>query len=234
ALALAGSASEVRALDAAAFGWRAKDPRGPRPLLVIWVRHPDGKPATEIARRKQYYEELMFGRPDRGAHRDARRGFELTLVGYFNDQSGGKFTWRRAGFVGPLTAQVKGKEPVEIAQIAITAAAQQGLVDFKAFDANHDGKISPDELAILILLNEPHAIANQFYGRGRGFAIPGQNVIFAGGSAVFNDAAGLAPMVHELFHTVGGVDLYGPWGGCYHVADRLTPMGLNPADTKEI
>src|SRR5580704_11908520 len=49
--------------DLTAFGWRMKEAKGSRPLLVIWVRQPDDTPASEIERRKQYYEELFFGRP---------------------------------------------------------------------------------------------------------------------------------------------------------------------------
>ena len=37
------------------------------PLLVIWIRQHDDTPKAELDRRKQYYEETIFGRPDRFA-----------------------------------------------------------------------------------------------------------------------------------------------------------------------
>ena len=60
---LATSQSLAAEPDATAFGWRMKEAKGSRPLLVIWVRQPDDTPVSEIGRRKQYYEELLFGRP---------------------------------------------------------------------------------------------------------------------------------------------------------------------------
>jgi len=74
-LAAATVGSPAAALDATAFGWRAKEAKGTRPLLVIWVREPDDTPAGELARRKQYYDEVWFGRPAHGAYPDAVRTF---------------------------------------------------------------------------------------------------------------------------------------------------------------
>src|SRR5215469_12372565 len=62
ALTMVGG-SAARAFDAKSFGWNARPAAGKRPLLAIWVRPPDETPATELARRKQYYEDLIFGLP---------------------------------------------------------------------------------------------------------------------------------------------------------------------------
>jgi M6 family metalloprotease-like protein len=222
-LAVATAGSPAAALDASAFGWRLKEAKGTRPLLVIWVREQDDTPAAELARRKQYYDEVWFGRPAHGAYPDAVRTLEPTLVDFYRDQSAGTFTWRRAGFVGPLPIpadSLTGKGPGDIARIALTAAA--GHVDFRAFDTNHDGTIAYEELAVLVMSNVPNGQSNHF--RGGGFRIPGQNVTFAGGDGVVGEGVDLATVAHELFHTLGGIDLYGPWGGCYDMNRSVTVM----------
>jgi M6 family metalloprotease-like protein len=183
-------------------------------------------PASEIASLKQYFDELLFGRPAHGPYPEALRALEPTLVGYYQDASAGKFTWRRAGFVGPLRAPVHGKSALEIARLALTAAAVEGHVDFAAFDTNHDGVISPDELTLLIVANVPSAIGQAgHFGR---FRVPGQNVIFAGGDGVVGEGGTFGNIAHELFHTLGGIDLYGPMEGCYFINKEITLMAGTP------
>jgi M6 family metalloprotease-like protein len=223
ALFLMAHAADARGLDAASFGWRIKEAKGVRPLLVIWVREPDGTPASELARRKQYYEELLFVRPKHRDYPDALRLLEPTLVDYYRDQSAGQFTWRRAGFVGPLSAPVKGKSALEIAHMAVTAAAKDAHFNFRAFDTNRDGKITGEELTLLIISNQPHGQSNHFRGN-RAVAIPGQGVTFTGGDGVVGEGTTFGTIAHELFHSLGGIDLYGPWAGCYRLSTGLTLM----------
>jgi M6 family metalloprotease-like protein len=221
-----GAAPSARAVDARIFDFNQKPALGQRPLLVIWVRPLDETPASETARRKQYYEDLIFGQPRHAdAYPDRLRQLEPSVADYYRSASEGKFSWRRAGFVGPLVAPVAGKGEFDVARLAITAAAAEGRVNFKAFDRNHDGKISPDELTILVIFNGGGGggQANHF-GGNRAFKIPGQDVIFAGGDAVVNEGAAFAVLAHELFHTLGGVDLYGPWHGCLSVNEGLSLM----------
>jgi M6 family metalloprotease-like protein len=222
-LALAAGVSGARALDAKDFGWRMKEAKGIRPLLVIWVREPDDTPANEIERRKRYYEGLIFGRPPHRNYPDALRSLEPTLVNFYRDQSAGQFGWRRAGFVGPLSAPVKGKSALEIARLAVTAAAKEGHFNFRAFDSNRDGRITAEELTILVISNVPHGQSGHFWG-DRAFPVPGQAVTFTGGDGVVGEGGGLTVVAHELFHTLGGIDLYGPWGGCYDLNRGLTLM----------
>jgi hypothetical protein len=51
------------ALERGEFGWRRSEAVGSRPLLVIWIRPHDDTPANELERRKQYYEDIIFGTP---------------------------------------------------------------------------------------------------------------------------------------------------------------------------
>jgi M6 family metalloprotease-like protein len=142
-------------------------------------------------------------------------------LGFYREMSNGLFAFRRAGFVGPLPASVKGKSAAEIGRLAIATAARDGHVDFRKFDINHDGRISPNELAVLVIANVPNGQAHRY---GSGLAIAGQRIIYASTDGVIGEGAGLATMSHELFHGLGGIDLYGPWGQCYDLNRRLTLM----------
>jgi M6 family metalloprotease-like protein len=219
---LATIAPAAQAIDAKAFGFRRHEATGTLPLLVIWIRQHDDTPKLELARRKQYYEETIFGRPDRFAgYPDALRQLEPSVASFYQDASGGKFAWRRAGFVGPLEGPVsEQKDPRALARLAITAAATDGHFNFAAFDTNHDGKITDKELHILVIVSRPEGQAHA----GNAIAIPGQNVVFEGRDAVVGEGGSFATSNHELMHQIGAIDLYGPWGGCYYVNRGLTLM----------
>jgi hypothetical protein len=125
-------------LDAKAFSWRRLAAPASRPLLVIWIRQPDDTPASELQRRRQYYEDLIFGHSDQTrTYPDQVRQLEPSIASYYHEVSGGKFAWRRAGFIGPLNAPVRKKSAAEIAPLALSAAATDGHFNFAAFDANH-------------------------------------------------------------------------------------------------
>jgi hypothetical protein len=49
---------------------------------------------------------------------------------------------------------------------------------------------------------------------------PGQNVTFAGGDGVVGEGGTFGNIAHELFHTLGGTDLYGT--GCYYLNAGLS------------
>jgi hypothetical protein len=146
ALMIASAASfSAGALERGEFGWRRSEAAGQRPLLVIWIRPRDDTPASELERRKQYYEEIIFGTPQREeAWPERLRRFQPSLVDYYRRMSAGKFEWTRAGFVGPLTVSPPkpfgplsgppgdGKmDSDEIARLAVTTAATQGHFDFR-------------------------------------------------------------------------------------------------------
>jgi M6 family metalloprotease-like protein len=234
-------------LDARAFGWQRAAAAGARPLLVIWLRVPDNTPAGELARRKQHYEDLIFGRSGPPSdYPDAMRGLEPSLADFYRDMSGGRFTWRRAGFIGPLTLpEIKEKNSHDEAGYALTVAANH--FDFRPFDTNHDGKISATELAVLVIDNKgvsggqaDHFMQPVSGKREKMSAeprpIPGQGVSFAGADAVAGEG-GFATFAHELFHGLGGIDMYGPWHGCYSLSNHLTLMagtGGNTPDDENI
>jgi hypothetical protein len=55
-------------------------------------------------------------------------------------------------------------------------------------------------------------------------------VTFAGGDSIIGEGGTFATTAHELFHTLGGIDLYGPWGGCYDMNRGFTLMAGTGGD----
>jgi M6 family metalloprotease-like protein len=204
ALVLFGATAPLAALERGMFGWRGGEVAGRRPLLVIWLREADDMPADELAKYKQYYHDVVFGQSDGAPPAERRNHFELSVVGYYHEVSAGKFTFTRAGLVGPLGAPVKGRSVGEIAALALKAAAREGGIDFKAFDANRDGRIAPDELAVLIFTNVPLAGRRweDFSLADRSLSIPDLGVAFAGRVAVVGETDAFAIVNRELFHLI--------------------------------
>src|SRR5262249_48695789 len=61
------------------------------------------------------------------------------------------------------------------------------------------------------------------FGPG-GFPIPGQAVTYTGWRAVAGEGGSFMTYVHELFHTIGALDIYGPWNGCLPTNEGLSVM----------
>jgi hypothetical protein len=97
-LALVMCTAVAEALENGKFGWSAEPAAGRQPLLVIWLREADEIPAPELAKYRSYYEETVFGKAAPGF-----TGNRLSVIAYFQEVSAGKFTFERAGLVGPLT-----------------------------------------------------------------------------------------------------------------------------------
>jgi hypothetical protein len=213
-VSLMATASTSIALERGMFGWRGAEVIGSRPLLVIWIREPDDLPLSELGKYRQYYQDVIFGQPERSEPISAqRKRFELSVVRYYSEVSQGKFNWTPAGMLGPLTASIKGKPASEVAVLALQAAAVEGRFDFKTVDANHDGRITPDELAVLVIANGPAPSRHwqDFSTADHQVIIPGQGLAFAGRLAVVGEKDGFATVNRALFHLIvpGAVDLDG-------------------------
>jgi hypothetical protein len=225
---LIGSATVADALERGAFGSRSTEVIGSRPLLVIWIREPDNVPGDEIAKYGGYFSDLVFGPNASGtAPGEERLRFRPSVAGYYREVSDGKFSWSRAGLIGPLTASIRGKQPNEIARLALESAAAQGSFNFKQFDANGDGHVSPDELAVLIIVNEgANRHWQDFTAVGVDFTIPGQDVTFAGRVAMAGEHDNLSAFNRELFRIIApdAVDLDGWPQKCFALNRGLTLM----------
>jgi hypothetical protein len=198
--ALAANPLRGFALERGMFGAHAAEVTGTRPLLVILIRDPDGLPDDEGRKYRNYYEDTVFGRstavpPER---------FELSTAGYYREVSNGKFAWSRAGFVSPLNASLKSKQAGEIARIAVEAAARDGGFNFKPLDLNRDGRITSDELAVLVVTNVPpsgrHAV--DLSAEGRGIIVAGQDVTVAARIAIVGENDGFATLNRSLFELI--------------------------------
>jgi M6 family metalloprotease-like protein len=198
ACALIAGAPRADALERGTFGWRTAEVSGKRPLLAIWVREPDETPRAELDKYVHYFSDTIFGtNPGPGI----RPRETPNVVAYFREVSGGKFEWTRTRLVGPLRLSIKGKKPDEVARLALQAAAAEGRFDFKALDANRDGRIDANELGVLVMANtdgEPRW--QDFSASGRDIAIDGQGVTFAGRIAMRRENDDLAVINRELFH----------------------------------
>jgi hypothetical protein len=205
-LALVLGTSVSQALENGQFGWRAEPVAGSRPLLVIWLRETDEMPTGELAMYRRYYEETFFDKAARGF-----AGNHLSVIAYFKEVSAGKFTFSRAGFVGPLTRTLTDKRPREVARLAIEAAAGEKF-DFKALDGDGDGRIAADELTVLVISNTAGARGfADFSAMGEEIAIPGQNVHYASRAAIINENDDFATTNRALFHILASraIDLDG-------------------------
>jgi hypothetical protein len=202
------------ALERGMFGWKSLEVSGTRPLLVIWMREADDMPETELGKYKQYFSDVLFAHAAIGGSvPDQQSHFELSVPGYYREVSGGTFTWTQGGLIGPLTAQIKGKRVDEITRLALAMVARDSKFDFVRFDANRDGRLAPEELGLLVIVNAPPSGRHwdDLSEANRWLAIPGQKVAFAGRVAVVGENDGFASVNRELFHVIApeAVDLDG-------------------------
>jgi M6 family metalloprotease-like protein len=216
------------------FGYRNRTvggvlPLGTRPLLVLVAQFVGIGSATHTP---SYFDSLIF--PIDGP---------LTVNGYYQENSNGRFHWSRPSFgiVGPVTFPVqdtsyKFHDPAGISYFFKEIIRRTGT-DLSVFDVNHDGNIAEEELAILILNNE---------GDGRGGAaraidpsgcvqLTSPNLTVCGGATRVTTVGHLASFMtlcHELMHSLGAYDLYGPTD----MNQSITLMGAtiysNPDDRR--
>jgi M6 family metalloprotease-like protein len=232
ALALTLGAASAAEPELGAFGWGLNKAAGTRPLLVIWVREPDDAPPEKLAGYRQYYQDIIFGRsgpaPSQSQQAQPDAG-GLSVIDYYREVSEGRFGWRSAGFVGPLTAKgVKVPLTRDIARLAIETAAKEAKLDFRTFDKNGDRTITHDELALLVIANSKpdEGQSPDFGGPGRAIQIPGQGIAFAGKTSVVGEGGSFGTMNHELFHGLAphAIDIYGYPQRCFGLHFRTSLM----------
>lgn len=143
--------------------FQSLEPRiGKVPLMVILLEFPDSQhnPTHTIA----YFDDLIFGN-------------DPSVNGYFEEVSYGAFSFQKAGITDWLTAPSPASyyfdaaetdnQYTTLAAVAVQVAVDAG-VDFDAYDLNDDGKVTRDELQILVpmadhpALNKPYVMATRF------------------------------------------------------------------------
>ena len=196
---------------------------GQRPLLVILVNFAGQVPLPQPV---SFYDDLFFN-----------PSLLPNVKGYFGAVSNGRFAYARGGVISlSLAAQetfVNFQTPTTAAFAGDTAycsnivshamvSVQSGQLDFGSFDANHDGHITPDELAIIIIVSDsgwtsggsrlagvvrPPGFSYDWGSAGRNVALLGYQVP-------------LLVMCEETEETLGATDIYS--GDC--LSAGLTPQ----------
>jgi M6 family metalloprotease-like protein len=212
-LALLGAASAVTLDD---FGYNRRrvnglEARGSRPLLVIlanYAGHARQFP-TNIA---NLADEYVFSLAD-----------TQSVSGYFFENSNKRFSWSRAGLIGPVefssVEAADGNDPRILATVVL-AAMRSGQFDFARYDGNGDGIVTSGELGILIISNKG---GDGQWGVMRWANLDGVNAPYdlraAGVSVALRVTVSAAEhtssfttKAHELSHQLGTLDLYGSGG----------------------
>ncbi len=187
-------------------------PAGTRPLLVILACFDSNNLGTcfgnNFTNGWQYYQDWVFN--------SARQ--PVSLNGYFNEVSNGRFSWAPADTeLGPGAGvtRVWVNYPgclecpgvTEVSYFSNIIYQAMGNVDFGNYDANQDGFVTRNELTIAIFNNDWKSGGNRMSGdvtrAGITFRSQGRTVANLGYYATFDT------WCHELSHTLGIMDLYG-------------------------
>jgi M6 family metalloprotease-like protein len=202
------------------FGFDVLNPGPSHPLLVILAEFQDAR--FRDPHGFAFYDRWIFARGIPAGLPRAR-----TLVGYFRENSYGRFTMARAGVIPVMFASTRAcafgdgnacpGTPFEDGKMqrsqAIRLAAAQGGFDFAAFDRNGDGIVLPQELSILIISAGPAPSVGGQTGPGeptcqRVHSSPDTPVRVCGRVSSVNEGASLLTMIHEVTHLFGARDLY--------------------------
>jgi M6 family metalloprotease-like protein len=168
-----------------------------------WYARNIGSPT--LAHPVSYYDNLLFGSTFPSANQ------------YYAEISLGKFQWVKTQEYGVFGQQLpsdgSGADSAQNLNRIVTLAAAQGF-KFAPFDTNHDGKVTPDELALMMISDNGGRIA----GANRGLnpvCVPEDGGVQVcsqtnnSGVAEIEDEVQFATLVHEMSHSLGTVDLYG-------------------------
>jgi M6 family metalloprotease-like protein len=184
---------------------------GTRPLLVLLVASSDTPPnATHDA---AYFENLCFGP-------------KPSMADFYTENSYGAFTFSKAAVLDPgndglapfwyqstyTTAEIANDRTKRLAMVGWAIRQAAADLDFAAYDANHNGQVVSEELAIFIITT----------GKGReigGTAVWGHcsvappvtcDGVVIGGTYAMCAEVDLpnGAIAHELGHQLGLPDLY--------------------------
>lgn len=197
------------------FGYKdRRDLRRAMPVLVLRVVE-RGTTFFESKHSVEYYNNLVFG--------PSYPNFNS----YVREVSRGKMyvypAVRQVTSTGVVAIKEVPRDPVSTYGERIRTAAiikASRTVNFDKFDRNGDGRITDDELTVLIVISQPTGVlgaANR--GTLPGCIVPGPNgyqnrnntkeVCLRIGSMSENESFGT--MAHEIVHSWGAHDMYDPF-----------------------
>ena len=179
-------------------------------LLVIAAQYEGRSP---LAHNNEYYNNLVFG------------SGVGSVNGYFLENSIGRFQWTRTsqGLIGPLRIPSQAAvQPEDTDKAAsIIDAAMQADDYFAPFDKNRDGKVTKDELALLIIQNLDVGSLRSVPCRKTGRS----TVQVCLDVLQVSDRPSLTLLAHELSHFLGTKDIYGRWATGDNLNLNCTLMG---------
>jgi M6 family metalloprotease-like protein len=199
------------------FGHGALATGSSRPMLVVLADFATGQP---FGHDPAYYDDFVF---------NAQR--RPSVNGYFKEVSNGRFTWQRAGVIGPIPFTF-GEMGTNFTPVSMDFNLRRllyhsnmvhrimasGLFNFAAADANRDGRVTQDELVIVVISNDPWENSSW---RWSGPVKPaGSPVELFSWIVRLGPRSDFATMCHEITHSLGAYDLYG--GSC--LSSKLTLM----------
>jgi M6 family metalloprotease-like protein len=197
-----------------AFGYGRVAARGARPLLTIMIEYSDVRFHTPHT--VAFFDDLLFG------------AAAPNIAAYFNENSLGLFTWKKAAIVGPVqhpddpatpanesmrncAFSCPGRSDKTVRARAIELAASAGF-DFARYDTDHDGRVTNPELTVLIVDAAPFGdAAGAVRSSDPGCVRPGGLLIdICLGIPGVNEDATFATIAHELVHSLGmNQEVYG-------------------------
>jgi M6 family metalloprotease-like protein len=190
---------------AAAFDSTQTPVIGERPLLLILSHNPS---IGDLEHDENWYRERIFG-----------TGTTPSIYRYFRQQSGKQFRFTEAGVVRIAddvsdelnrAAGVNSEQPnrERIARRSVHLASEGGF-DFAAYDTNRDGRVTNDELTVLVIERPDGRGTGGATTQGRCMDVSGIRVCSR--VAIAGHRSELANYAHELSHTIDpiSVDLYG-------------------------
>ena len=216
ALLLAGPPAGAASLEDFGYGRLTVNgtaARGARPLLVILTQFTSGAKVGAVqplAHDAAYYNQFVFN----------PLNLPRSVNGYYEENSHGRFYWTKAGagVYGPYTfassqfdfeSEHPGKALGRL-NLALQAVAGSGF-KFAPYDTNHDGKVTRDELTIVVVDNVTGVKGDANRAPfPASFTPPGENVtVEAVPMITVGDTISFMSFVHELMHQLGAVELYG-------------------------
>jgi M6 family metalloprotease-like protein len=170
---------------------------GSRPLLVVLLNRVGG---PGIANTNAYYEQLFFGSAGTTA-----------MPEYYSTNSRGRFTFRRAGLLrvqdrNDAALGTVGSDDLLGLVHGLSLASEAGF-NFASFDANRDGTVTNQELAVEVVDNYSEDAGATRWG----CATPRYaSVRYCGMRAAAGHRSSFDNFAHELSHTLNPVsqDLY--------------------------
>ncbi|HUG11103.1 MAG TPA: hypothetical protein VMM36_08825, partial [Opitutaceae bacterium] len=213
---------------------------GVRPAVIILL---DLANSGTFSHPSSYYGEYVFN-PSNTTTAGVR-----SANGFLLANSHGRFSIAPAGvgIVGPVQLSDSDRmaalgDDVKKAGLAINAAALAGF-NFAPFDSDGNGRVTTDELLILIFDNsstEDSGAARAANPTGlnpdttfNAFTPPGSSVSMLVHTVILTQNVSFATLCHELIHLLGAKDLYGIWGQKTCYGGKYTVMSctiLEPAD----